>query len=91
MTAKLPETAVAEHLADQAAALSAEQLPAAVRTRAEELLIDVVGLCVAARHTDYVTAVIAGVDAGVVYSLYGALFADGFESGERSAWSASVP
>ncbi len=32
-----------------------------------------------------------GVDAGVVYSLYGALFADGFESGERSAWSASVP
>ncbi|RPJ44955.1 MAG: MmgE/PrpD family protein [Betaproteobacteria bacterium] len=64
MTAKLPETAVAERLADQAAALSAEQLPAAVRTRAEELLIDVVGLCVAARNTDYVKAVIAGVDAG---------------------------
>jgi len=63
-TAKLPEVAIAEKLADQAAALTVEQLPAEVRTRAEELLIDVVGLCVAARGTDYVKAVIAGVDAG---------------------------
>ena len=32
-----------------------------------------------------------GIDAGVVYTLYGALFADGFDSGDRAAWSASVP
>lgn len=64
MTAKLPEVAVAEKLADQAMALTAENLPQAVRARAEELLIDVVGLCVAARETDYVKAVIAGVDSG---------------------------
>jgi 2-methylcitrate dehydratase PrpD len=64
MSAQLPAIAIAERLAEQAAAVSAERLPAAVRARAEELLIDVVGLCVAARHTDYVKAVIAGVDAG---------------------------
>lgn len=64
MSAKLPEVAVAERLADQSAALTVEAIPAVVRARAEELLVDVVGLCVAARHTDYVKAVIAGVDAG---------------------------
>jgi len=64
MTAQLPAIAIAERLADQAAAITADRLPAEVRARAEELLIDVVGLCVAARHTDYVKAVIAGVDAG---------------------------
>ncbi len=64
MKAQLPEVAVAERLADQTAALNVDQLPAAVRSRAEELLVDVVGLCIAARHTDYVKAVIAGVDAG---------------------------
>lgn len=64
MTAKLPEISVAERLADQALALQVENIPAVVRARAEELLIDVVGLCVAARNTDYVQAVIAGVDSG---------------------------
>ncbi|HEY9446651.1 MAG TPA: MmgE/PrpD family protein [Burkholderiales bacterium] len=55
---------IAESMADQAAALTIEALPPAVRERATELLIDVVGLCVAARRTDYVKAVIASVDAG---------------------------
>lgn len=64
MTAKLPEIAIAERLADQAAALTSDQLPQAVRARAEELLVDVIGLCVAARNTDYVRAIVAGVDAG---------------------------
>ena len=64
MNAQLPAIAMAERLADQAAALTADKIPAEVRARAEELLIDVVGLCVAARDTDYVKAVIAGVDAG---------------------------
>jgi len=56
--------AVAERLADQAAALKPENLPTSVRTRVTQLLIDVVGLCVAARHTDYVQSVIRAVDAG---------------------------
>lgn len=64
MTVKLPETAVAELMAEQSMALTADKLPEVVRARAEELLIDVVGLCVAARRTDYVQAVIAGVDSG---------------------------
>ncbi len=64
MTENAPEVAVAELLADQSAALTAAAIPVAVRKRAEELFIDVIGLCVAARGTDYVRAVIAGVDAG---------------------------
>lgn len=55
---------VAEILADHAGALTADSIPAAVRIRTEELLIDVAGLCVAARNTDYVKALIASVDAG---------------------------
>ena len=41
MDAKLPEIAVAEHLAEHIAALEAAKLPAAVRTKCDELLIDV--------------------------------------------------
>jgi len=55
---------VAERLADRVAALSVESVPKAVRARCEDLLIDVAGLCVAARRTDYVRALIASVDAG---------------------------
>ena len=59
---KLPEVAIAEKLADQAAQV-AGAIPKNVRNRTEELLIDVVGLCVAARRTDYMQAVTGGVDA----------------------------
>lgn len=55
---------LAEQIADQALAIEPRSLPPAVRSRAEELLIDVVGLCVAARGTDYVRAVINALDAG---------------------------
>ncbi|MBX9811910.1 MAG: MmgE/PrpD family protein [Burkholderiales bacterium] len=55
---------VAELIAEQCLALTPENIPVSVRTRAEELLIDVIGLCVAARNTDYVKALIASVDAG---------------------------
>jgi 2-methylcitrate dehydratase PrpD len=64
MSEQLPEVAVAEKLAAQALALDPDAIPAEVLARAEELLIDVVGLCVAARNTDYIRAVVAGVDAG---------------------------
>jgi 2-methylcitrate dehydratase PrpD len=55
---------VAEQLVDRVAAASAASLPPAVRSRCEDLLVDVAGLCVAARRTDYVRALIASVDAG---------------------------
>jgi 2-methylcitrate dehydratase PrpD len=55
---------VAELLVERAAAVSAASLPPKVRSRCEDLLIDVAGLCVAARRTDYVRALIASVDDG---------------------------
>lgn len=64
MTTPAQETSIAERITDQALALDVNAIPPAVRTRVEELLIDVIGLCVAARNTDYVKAVIAGVDSG---------------------------
>jgi 2-methylcitrate dehydratase PrpD len=59
---KLPEVAVAEHLARKICALDAARLPATVRAKCEDLLIDVVGLAVTARHEDYVKAVLAACD-----------------------------
>ena len=55
---------VSEILADKVAALRPEAVPAAVRERAGQLLIDIVGLCVAARDTDYVRSVVTAVDTG---------------------------
>ena len=62
MDAKLPEISVAEHLVARIATLDAGKLPAAVRAKCEELLIDVVGLCLTARNEDYVLASINGWD-----------------------------
>jgi 2-methylcitrate dehydratase PrpD len=62
---------VSEQLVDSVAALTADNIPALVRTRVEELLIDVAGLCVAARNTDYMRALIAGVDRGGACSALG--------------------
>src|SRR6476661_8477573 len=60
MTSELPKVSVAEHLATRIAAL--EALPAAVRRKCEDLLVDVVGLCVVARNEDYVGSALAGWD-----------------------------
>jgi 2-methylcitrate dehydratase PrpD len=62
MDAALPKTAVAEILADDIAALEPAKLPVAVRAKCEDLLIDVVGLCLTARNEDYVKAALAGWD-----------------------------
>ena len=64
MTAAPAMKSIAEHITDQALALDVNAIPAAVRTRIEALLIDVVGLCVAARNADYIKALRAGVDSG---------------------------
>jgi len=55
---------VAEQLADSVAALCKASIPSVVRARVEDLLIDVGGLCIAARNTDYMRALIASVDGG---------------------------
>lgn len=64
MNAPSRAVSASEKLVDRALSLTPEKIPAAVRARVEELLIDVVGLCVAARNTDYMRSVIAAVDAG---------------------------
>jgi 2-methylcitrate dehydratase PrpD len=62
----MPDTpampSVAQHLADRIVALRADTLPHAVRTKCEDLLIDVVGLCAAARNEDYIKSALAGCD-----------------------------
>src|SRR6478752_4664747 len=62
MDAKLPDIAVAEHLAGQIVAVDSGKLPAAAREKCQETLIDVVGLCIAARNEDYVQSALNGWD-----------------------------
>jgi 2-methylcitrate dehydratase PrpD len=62
VSGRLPKVSVAEQLADRVAALRAETLPAAVRRKCEDLLIDVIGLCVTARREDYIKSALAGCD-----------------------------
>lgn len=56
------ELSIAEQLAERIAALTPERPPSAVRRKCEDLLVDVVGLCLTARNEDYVAAVLAASD-----------------------------
>ena len=58
----MPKISVAEQLAERVAALHADRLPKSLRQKCEELLIDVVGLCVTARNEDYIKSALAGCD-----------------------------
>src|ERR1700761_228755 len=62
MTSELPTTSVAETLAGKIVALKPNSLPAATTRKCEDLLIDVVGLCVTARQQDYIASALAGWD-----------------------------
>jgi 2-methylcitrate dehydratase PrpD len=62
MTSELPKTSVAEKLAEKIVALKSGSLPATTARKCEDLLIDVVGLCVTARNEDYITSSLAGWD-----------------------------
>jgi 2-methylcitrate dehydratase PrpD len=62
MTFQLPETSVAETLAQKIVAVKPGTLPAATVRKCEDLLIDVVGLCVTARNEDYIASALAGCD-----------------------------
>jgi 2-methylcitrate dehydratase PrpD len=62
MTSELPKTSVAETLAHKIAALKSGSLPAPTTRKCEDLLIDVVGLCVTARNEDYIASALGGWD-----------------------------
>jgi 2-methylcitrate dehydratase PrpD len=62
MTSGLPKTSVAEALAENIVALKPGALPAVTTRKCEDLLIDVVGLCVTARNEDYIKSALAGCD-----------------------------
>lgn len=55
---------IAEQLAQAACDVRASDLPAAARRVASDLILDVAGLCVAARGTDYIRAVLESVEPG---------------------------
>lgn len=56
----MTDASVAQRLAAAIAAL--DKVPAAVRAKCEDLLVDVVGLCASARNEDYVTAALSACD-----------------------------
>jgi 2-methylcitrate dehydratase PrpD len=60
----MKEPAVAEQLARAAGAVEAGKLPRDVRETCRRLVLDVGGLCLAARNTDYMRAMLAGLDTG---------------------------
>src|SRR3981081_701260 len=62
MTSQLPKTSVAETLAGRIVALKLCGLPEATKRKCEDLLIDVVGLCVTARNEDYVRSTLGACD-----------------------------
>jgi 2-methylcitrate dehydratase PrpD len=62
MTVELPKISVAETLAEKIVALKPDRLPAVTTRKCEDLLIDVVGLCVTARNEDYIASSLAGWD-----------------------------
>ena len=62
MTSGLRKTSVAETLADKIVALQPGALPAVTTRKCEDLLIDVVGLCITARNEDYIASALAGCD-----------------------------
>src|SRR5258708_38586887 len=63
MASGLPQISVAEVLAQKIVALKPGLLAAATTRKCEDLLIDVVGLCVTARNEDYIRSALAGCDA----------------------------
>jgi 2-methylcitrate dehydratase PrpD len=62
MTSGLSGISVAETLAEKIVALKPGALPPLTTRKCEDLLIDVIGLCVTARHEDYIESALAGCD-----------------------------
>ena len=55
---------ISQQLSGWAVSLTPEDLPQATIEKIRDILVDVVGLCVAARHTDYVAGVKASAEPG---------------------------
>jgi 2-methylcitrate dehydratase PrpD len=62
MTSELPKISVAEILAEKIVAVRPGSLSVETALKCEDLLIDVVGLCVTARNEDYVASALSGWD-----------------------------
>src|SRR5579871_4195139 len=62
MTDSFPSVSIAERLAERVTAIDSTSLPPAMRTKCEDLAVDVVGLCLTARRQDYVTSTLAACD-----------------------------
>src|SRR6266481_5298652 len=62
MTYGQPQMSVAEALAEKIAAVRPGMLPAITTRKCQDLLIDVVGLCVTARNEDYVASALRSCD-----------------------------
>lgn len=58
----LSSPSIAEQLVERIGVIDAHRLPSALQAMAGNLLIDVIGLCVAARQQDYVASARAGFD-----------------------------
>jgi len=56
------QSSVAEALAGRIAALQPSRLPRDLTARLEDLVLDIAGLCLAARNTDYVRAALSACD-----------------------------
>jgi 2-methylcitrate dehydratase PrpD len=62
MMSSLPKISVAETLADKIVTVKPGMLSALTSRKCEDLVIDVVGLCVTARNEDYVASALTGFD-----------------------------
>jgi 2-methylcitrate dehydratase PrpD len=62
MSSGLPKISVAEKLAERIVAVTPANLPVVTARKCEDLLIDVVGLCVTARNEDYVTSALSACE-----------------------------
>ncbi len=62
MTNALPQRAVAEKLAQRIETIDAAKFSPGLKTKCQDLLIDIAGLCITARHEDYVKSALGGVD-----------------------------
>jgi 2-methylcitrate dehydratase PrpD len=82
MNAPAGVQSVAERLVERVAALAPEGVPVEVRARCEDLLVDVTGLCVAARRTDYIAALLRSVDGGGACTAIG--HGGGFQAGDAA-------
>lgn len=64
MTDQLPDLSIAERISAWGSTLSPDHLPAATTSKMRDILVDIVGLSVAARDTNYVGSVIAASEPG---------------------------